>query len=238
VGARILRPVLGRGALGCIVPVHPRHRPAARAGAAHGGLASARLKDRARAERRPPLHPGRLCPNPRDRLAGNDPRGHESTVVAYLLYVRRGGAARPEVPRRPAPRVPRGGLKRESLALSRDEDRTAAAREQLVEYFAGERRSFDLPVARRSSDFQEAAWEGISRIPIGEMRTYGQVAKAIGRPGEAVKVGISSAANPVLLVVPCHREVGANGSVKGYAGGVRLKERLLDFEANRQPTAA
>ncbi len=64
------------------------------------------------------------------------------------------------------------GLKREGFALSQDEDRTAAAREQLVEYFAGERRSFDLPVARRGSDFQEVVWEELSRIPFGETRTY------------------------------------------------------------------
>lgn len=129
-------------------------------------------------------------------------------------------------------------LKREGFALSRDEDRTAAAREQLVEYFAGERRSFDLPVARRGSDFQEAVWEELSRIPFGETRTYGQVGEAIGWPGEAIEVGISCAANPVLLVVPCHRVVGADGSLKGYAGGLPLKERLLDFEASQKPLFA
>src|SRR5215211_8165314 len=78
------------------------------------------------------------------------------------------------------------GLKREGFALSQDEDRTAAAREQLVEYFAGERRSFDLPVARRGTIFQEAVWEELSRIPFGQTRTYGQVARAIGWPGESV----------------------------------------------------
>jgi methylated-DNA-[protein]-cysteine S-methyltransferase len=131
------------------------------------------------------------------------------------------------------------GLKREGFALSRDEDRTAAAREQLLEYFAGERRSFDLPLARRGTVFQEAVWEELSRIPFGETCTYGQVARAIGWPGEAVEVGSACAANPVLLVVPCHRVVGADGSLKGYAGGVRLKERLLAFEEeNRKPTAA
>jgi methylated-DNA-[protein]-cysteine S-methyltransferase len=125
-------------------------------------------------------------------------------------------------------------LKREGFALSRDEDRTAVAREQLVEYFAGERCSFDLPMVRRGSDFQEAVWEELSRIPFGETRTYGQVAEAIGRPGEAVEVGSSCAANPVLLVVPCHRVVGADGSLKGYAGGLPLKERLLAFEEESQ----
>ena len=126
-------------------------------------------------------------------------------------------------------------LKREGFALSRDEDRTAAVREQLVEYFAGERRSFDLPVARRGTLFQEDVWEELSRIPFGETRTYGQVAEAIGWPGEAIEVGSACAANPVLLVVPCHRVVGADGSLKGYAGGIPVKERLLGFEASQKP---
>ena len=131
------------------------------------------------------------------------------------------------------------GLKREGFALLRDEDRTTTAREQLVEYFAGERRSFDLPVARRGSDFQEAVWQELSRIPFGETRTYGQVAEAIGWPGEAVEVGSACASNPVLLVIPCHRVVGADGSLKGYAGGLLLKKRLLAFEEeSRKPTAA
>jgi methylated-DNA-[protein]-cysteine S-methyltransferase len=138
--------------------------------------------------------------------------------------------------RRPASLEER--LKRDGFTLARDEDRTAAAREQLVAYFAGERRSFDLPVARRGSDLQAAVWAEISRIPFGETRAYGQVAGAIGRPGEAIEVGIACAANPVLLVVPCHRVVGADGSLKGYAAGVRLKERLLAFEAGLTPTAA
>ena len=125
-------------------------------------------------------------------------------------------------------------LKRKGFTLSHDEGQTAAVREQLVEYFAGERRSFDLQVARRGSIFQEAVWEELSRIPFGETRTYGQVAQAIGWPGEAVEVGSSCAANPVLLVIPCHRVVGADGSLKGYAGGVPLKARLLAFEEENQ----
>ncbi len=126
------------------------------------------------------------------------------------------------------------GLKREGFGLSRDEDRTAAVREQLVEYFAGGRRSFDLPVARRGSDFQEAVWEELSRIPFGETRTYGQVAEAIGGTGNAMEVGSACAANPILLVVPCHRVMGADGSLKGYADGMPLKARLLAFEEESQ----
>ena len=126
------------------------------------------------------------------------------------------------------------GLKREGFTLARNGDRTAAAREQLVGYFAGERRSFDLPVARRGSDFQEAVWEELSRIPFGETRTYGQVAEAIGGTGNAKEVGSACAANPVLLVVPCHRVIGADGSLKGYAGGLPIKAVLLSLEEERQ----
>jgi methylated-DNA-[protein]-cysteine S-methyltransferase len=126
-------------------------------------------------------------------------------------------------------------LDREGFSLSRDAELTAAAREQLVEYFAGERRSFDLPLARRgSTDFREAVWEELSRIPYGETRTYGKVAEAIGGTGNAQEVGGACAANPVLLVVPCHRVVGADGSLKGYAGGLPIKASLLSFEEVRQ----
>lgn len=112
--------------------------------------------------------------------------------------------------------------------------RTSGAREQLVEYFAGERRSLDLEVARRGSDFEAAVWEEISHIPLGQTRTYGEVARAIGRPGEAAEVGKVCAANPVLLVSPCHRVVDSDGSLKGYAAGLFIKARLLDFEEEYQ----
>jgi methylated-DNA-[protein]-cysteine S-methyltransferase len=137
------------------------------------------------------------------------------------------------------PRSLEKGLEREGFTLMCDEDLTSAVRAQLVEYFGGERHSFELPVAHRGTIFQGAVWEEISRIPYGETRTYGEVARALGWSGEAIEVGSACAANPVLLVVPCHRVVGADGSLKGYAGGVRLKEHLLDFEEeSRKPTAA
>lgn len=124
-----------------------------------------------------------------------------------------------------SPKAPEKKLKREGKAFARDEDRTSAAREQLAEHFAGEQRSFGMAVARRGSALEEAVWEELSRIPCGETRTYGRVAEAC-------------AANPVLLVVPCHRVVGYAGSLKGYAGGLPVKARLLDFEGSRKPLFA
>ncbi len=135
-------------------------------------------------------------------------------------------------------KAPEKKLKREGFELVRDGDRTTAAREQIVEYFAGKRRSFEVAVARRGSAFEEAVWEELSRIPFGETRTYGRVAEATGGVGSAVEVGEACAANPVLLVVPCHRVVGADGSLKGYAGGMPIKARLLDFEGSRKPLFA
>lgn len=127
-----------------------------------------------------------------------------------------------------------GELAREGFSLPPDGIwrfvQRSAARQQLAEYFAGERRSFDLEVARKGTIFQETVWEELSRIPFGETRTYGEIARAIGWPGEAIEVGRACAANPVLLVIPCHRVVGADGSLKGYAGGVDIKESLLAFE--------
>lgn len=133
-------------------------------------------------------------------------------------------------------------LKREGFDLVRDDAwkwmYTTAACEQLVEYFAGERRSFDVPVAWRGTTFQEAVWRELSRIPFGQRRTYGEVAEAIGHPGEAIEVGKACAANPVLLVIPCHRVLGSDGSLKGYAGGLAFKERLLEFERSQRPLFA
>ena len=130
------------------------------------------------------------------------------------------------------------GLKRGGFTLSHVEAPTTDTREQLSEYFGGERRSFDLPVAPGGSDFQEAVWDELSRIPFGETRTYGQVAEAVGGTGNAQEVGAACAANPVLLVIPCHRVLGADGSLKGYADGMPLKARLLDFEASQKPLFA
>ncbi|HET9220465.1 MAG TPA: methylated-DNA--[protein]-cysteine S-methyltransferase [Terriglobia bacterium] len=102
--------------------------------------------------------------------------------------------------------------------------------DQLTEYFQGKRTQFDLPLDIEGTDFQKAVWSELQRIPYGETRSYGDIAKAIGRPGAARAVGMANHDNPLAVVIPCHRVVGRDGSLTGYAGGVHLKAQLLSIE--------
>lgn len=111
-----------------------------------------------------------------------------------------------------------------------DPRRTAGVREQLIEYGSGSRRQFDMPLALSGTAWQIAVWNELMRIPYGETRTYGQIAAAMGRPGAARAVGRANATNRIPLVIPCHRVIGTNGSLTGFAGGVHLKNRLLAHE--------
>ena len=101
---------------------------------------------------------------------------------------------------------------------------------QLGEYFAGERTAFDLPLRPVGSDFELAVWEQLTLIPYGETRSYGYVAKAVGEPGGAQAVGAANGRNPLAIVVPCHRVIGADGSLVGFGGGLPRKRFLLDLE--------
>ena len=105
-----------------------------------------------------------------------------------------------------------------------------AAEEQLNEYFAGVRREFDLPLAAKGTPFQQAVWAQLRRIPYGEVRTYGQLAAALGKPKASRAVGSACHCNPLCIVVPCHRVIGADGSLTGYAEGLEIKEYLLELE--------
>jgi methylated-DNA-[protein]-cysteine S-methyltransferase len=109
--------------------------------------------------------------------------------------------------------------------------RTARAREELREYCRGERRTFTLPLRLEGTTWQAAVWEALTRIPFGQTRTYGQLATELGRPGAARAMGRANATNPISIVVPCHRVIGANGALTGYGGGLHIKERLLAHEA-------
>jgi methylated-DNA-[protein]-cysteine S-methyltransferase len=107
------------------------------------------------------------------------------------------------------------------------------AERQLAEYFAGKRHEFQLPLDLRGSDFQLAVWHALAAIPFGETRTYGEVARAVGRPGAARAVGAASGANPVAVIVPCHRVTAARGKIGGYGGGLRAKRILLGLERSQ-----
>ena len=105
-----------------------------------------------------------------------------------------------------------------------------AARRELDEYFAGRRTSFDLPLDLRVAPFPEAVLRELAAVPYGRTDTYGALARRVGRPGAARAVGMVMNRNPIPIVLPCHRIVGANGSLTGYAGGLEVKRRLLTLE--------
>ena len=107
----------------------------------------------------------------------------------------------------------------------------AAARGQLEEYLAGERREFDLPLRPAGTPFQQRVWAALREIPYGETLGYGALADRIGRPGAARAVGLANGRNPLAIVVPCHRVVGASGALTGYGGGLERKRLLLELEA-------
>ena len=118
----------------------------------------------------------------------------------------------------------------EGFVPLRDEGRTAGAREELREYYAGARREFGLPLALVGSEWQKAVWMELTRIPYGETRSYGEIADRLDRPTAARAVGRANATNRLPLVVPCHRVIAADGTLGGFNGGLHLKERLLAHE--------
>jgi methylated-DNA-[protein]-cysteine S-methyltransferase len=101
---------------------------------------------------------------------------------------------------------------------------------QLSEYLLGERKRFDLPLNPQGTVFQQQVWKALCDIPYGETRSYKQIAKAIGNPKAVRAVGMANNRNPLLIVVPCHRVIGANGKLVGYAAGIKKKEFLLKLE--------
>src|SRR5664279_2896526 len=104
---------------------------------------------------------------------------------------------------------------------------------QLRAYFAGQLRRFDLPLDMEGTPFQLRVWRELERIPYGETRSYRQIAAAIGAPRAVRAVGAANGANPIPIVVPCHRVIGASGKLVGYGGGLPLKKRLLELEGAR-----
>jgi methylated-DNA-[protein]-cysteine S-methyltransferase len=112
-------------------------------------------------------------------------------------------------------------------------DAFAVAVEQLGEYFAGERDGFDLPLRARGTAFQESVWRELRRIPYGETISYGELAQRVGQPSASRAVGTANGRNPIAVIIPCHRVIGADGSLTGFGGGLVNKRLLLELEAAR-----
>ncbi|NNE97020.1 MAG: methylated-DNA--[protein]-cysteine S-methyltransferase [Acidimicrobiales bacterium] len=111
---------------------------------------------------------------------------------------------------------------------------TGAAAAQLTEYFAGDRTQFELPLDLRGTDFQQEVWRSLADIPFGTTVSYGEQAKRLGRPSSVRAVASANGRNPVSIVLPCHRVIGSDGKLTGYAGGLDAKRWLLALEADQQ----
>lgn len=108
---------------------------------------------------------------------------------------------------------------------------TALCKKQLLEYFASDRKSFDLPFDQKGTDFQTQVWDALLTIPFGQLATYRDIANTIMNPKAVRAVGAANGRNPISIIVPCHRVIGSNGTLTGYAGGLERKQWLLQHEA-------
>ena len=117
-------------------------------------------------------------------------------------------------------------------AVGRETPLLTRGREELLAYFQGKRREFDLPLAPQGTPFQQKVWNALADIPYGEVISYGELARRVGRPKGFQAVGQANRRNPLPIFLPCHRVVGADGSLTGYAGGLELKQFLLELERN------
>ncbi|MCF6410317.1 methylated-DNA--[protein]-cysteine S-methyltransferase [Alkalihalobacillus sp. EGI L200015] len=114
--------------------------------------------------------------------------------------------------------------------LTEDEEFVSPYILQLKEYLDGERKEFDIPLDFRGTTFQTSVWEQLTKIPYGETRSYSQIAESLGNPKAVRAVGTANGANPVPIIAPCHRVIGKNAALTGFAGGLRIKEKLLQLE--------
>ncbi|MCD9877110.1 methylated-DNA--[protein]-cysteine S-methyltransferase [Streptomyces guryensis] len=114
---------------------------------------------------------------------------------------------------------------------TRDDRLFGETEEQLEAYFAGELKEFTIELRLNGTPFQRSVWDQLGKIPYGETRSYGDLADALANPSASRAVGLANGRNPIGIIVPCHRVVGANGSLTGYGGGLDRKQRLLDFES-------
>lgn len=122
-------------------------------------------------------------------------------------------------------RVPLGPLRERA-----DHPVLVETERQLGEYFAGERRRFDVPLSFAGTDFQKRVWAALLTIPFGETRSYGEIADQLGKPGASRAVGAANGRNPISIIAPCHRVIGSGGQLTGFAGGLEAKKYLLELE--------
>ena len=144
----------------------------------------------------------------------------DTPVGAIGLEEENGAIVRLLLPGAPAPRI----ACHETLLLTE-------GKRQVLEYLAGKRRVFDLPLAPSGTEFYRSVWRALEEIPYGETRSYRDIAQAVGRPKAVRAVGQANHNNPIPIIIPCHRVVGANGSLTGYGGGLDMKKHLLRLEA-------
>ncbi|MBP3670306.1 MAG: methylated-DNA--[protein]-cysteine S-methyltransferase [Bacteroides sp.] len=141
------------------------------------------------------------------------------TVLGSVTFVEEDGALLAITTHRPYE-----GIEQETALIKE-------AYRQLSEYLKGERKAFDLPLNPKGTDFQKRVWRALCDIPYGETRSYKQIAEAIGNPKAVRAVGMANNRNPITIVVPCHRVIGADGKLVGYGGGLEMKEFLLRLES-------
>lgn len=151
----------------------------------------------------------------------NESRAIISSPIGQVELTQKGGAIT-RIQVLPNSSSVRGSLKMTPLLR--------AATKQIREYFSGSRFDFDFPICPEGTDFQKQVWEAAKKIPHSELRTYSEIAKKIKRPKAVRAVGQALGRNPILLVVPCHRVIGSQGKLTGFAAGIGNKEWLLDFE--------
>lgn len=124
-----------------------------------------------------------------------------------------------------------GRVRLDEMKLSNNQPILVKTHSQLKEYFKGERKTFDLPLEAIGTTFQHQVWRELCEIPFGETRSYGEIAKKMGSPNASRAVGAANGKNPISIVVPCHRVIGKNGKLTGFAGGLKVKEILLKLES-------
>jgi len=167
---------------------------------------------------------------------GSDPKPellfttyYDSPLGRYILVSSRQGVVCIEPVEQEITHVTR--WRRETLRLQDDNIQNREAAAELDAYFKGELRQFSVALDIRGTDFQRRVWDALLSIPYGETRSYGEIARAIGHPTAIRAVGLANRANPICIIVPCHRVIGADGKLVGYGGGLHRKQALLDLES-------